>query len=301
MKKTVLITGCSCSTGVHFIQQLVLNNQYSLRCFARKTSNIKLLKDYPIQWFIGDLKEADDHQLNNAIQGIDIVVHIGGIRTALNVIRLMVKYSINKGIFVNTTGIYSKFRSASEEYQQIETNMLRIFQENKIQFVILRPTMIYGDGIDKNVANLVRFIKRCSLIPLFGDGSALIQPIYYKDVSMALVSVMENETCLNKSYNIAGKYPMTYREFIYIIAQKLGKKVFFVRLPISLTTFIVSRMEKLFKHFPITSEQILRTTENRAFDYSEAKKDFGFNPVSFEDGIHYEIEALQNAMLQHHD
>jgi len=45
--------------------------------------------------------------------------------------------------------------------------------------------------------------------------------------------------------------------------------------------------------FPIKAEQVLRLNENKDFPYAEAQKDFGFSPLSFEEGVKLEMHTLQ--------
>jgi nucleoside-diphosphate-sugar epimerase len=132
-------------------------------------------------------------------------------------------------------------------------------------------------------------LNKHSLFPIFGDGSALIQPVYYKDVANALFALIENEQCWGKAYNIPGKAPITYRRFIEIISEALGKRVRFIRLPLRPTVYAVS----IIPNFPLKAEQVLRTTEDRAFDYKDAQECFGYNPMSFEERIKLEIKELR--------
>ena len=41
--------------------------------------------------------------------------------------------------------------------------------------------------------------------------------------------------------------------------------------------------------FPIKAEQVLRLDQNKDFSYAEAQKDFGFSPLSFEEGVEAEL------------
>jgi len=43
--------------------------------------------------------------------------------------------------------------------------------------------------------------------------------------------------------------------------------------------------------FPIKAEQVLRLNENKDFPYAEAQKDFGFSPLSFEEGLGLELNS----------
>ena len=45
--------------------------------------------------------------------------------------------------------------------------------------------------------------------------------------------------------------------------------------------------------FPIRAEQVLRLNENKDFDYTNATKDFGYNPISFSEGIRLELLEMR--------
>jgi len=51
--------------------------------------------------------------------------------------------------------------------------------------------------------------------------------------------------------------------------------------------------ERIRLPFPIKAEQILRLNENKDFSYTEAQKDFNFQPRSFAEGIALEIKQMR--------
>jgi nucleoside-diphosphate-sugar epimerase len=60
---------------------------------------------------------------------------------------------------------------------------------------------------------------------------------------------------------------------------------------------ILRLLEKIGLFFPIKAEQILRLNEDKVFDFSKAHNEFGYSPISFEEGIGQEIEAMRLAGL----
>ncbi|MDD4566107.1 MAG: hypothetical protein PHE79_11620, partial [Eubacteriales bacterium] len=46
----------------------------------------------------------------------------------------------------------------------------------------------------------------------------------------------------------------------------------------------------LFKNAIITVEQVMRMQEDKAFSHEEAYRDFGFDPLPFEEGIREEVD-----------
>ena len=109
------------------------------------------------------------------------------------------------------------------------------------------------------------------------------------DVAQALVSCLSNDKTIGKSYNIAGKHALTYNEIIDTIATVMNKRVWKFHVPSKPVVSLLGLFERLRIPFPIKAEQVLRLNENKDFSYAEAQKDFGFSPLSFEEGVKSEI------------
>jgi hypothetical protein len=54
---------------------------------------------------------------------------------------------------------------------------------------------------------------------------------------------------------------------------------------------LLKLFEKIRIPFPIKAEQVLRLNENKDFSCAEAQRDFGFSPLSFEEGVKFEINS----------
>ena len=93
--------------------------------------------------------------------------------------------------------------------------------------------MIYGSPRDRNMWRLIRFMRYSPIVPIFGDGKYLQQPIYVDDVAQAILSCLSNDQTIGKSYNIAGKYPLTYNQVIDTIAGQMNKRVWKIHVPYS--------------------------------------------------------------------
>ena len=130
------------------------------------------------------------------------------------------------------------------------------------------------------------------IVPIFGDGKYLQQPIYVDDVAAAVLGCPKSDTTIGKSYNIAGKHPLTYTEVIDTIANALNKRVWKLHIPSKPVVGLLKLFEKIHIPFPIKAEQVLRLNENKDFSYAEAQKDFRFSPLSFAEGIGIELDKL---------
>ena len=172
-------------------------------------------------------------------------------------------------------------------------NIIRIDQEIKKKYnniTILRPTMIYGRN-DINISKLIKFMKKFKFFPIFGSGKNFMQPIYVEDLSESYFSVIKfKKKTFNKSYNLPGKKPIRYIDLLKTIEKKLNEKIYFFNLPILLSIFLVKIFQIVFfGKIPVNTSQVKRLTEDKTFDYTGARKDFSFNPRSFEEGIEIQI------------
>jgi nucleoside-diphosphate-sugar epimerase len=149
--------------------------------------------------------------------------------------------------------------------------------------------MIYGGPRDRNMWRLIRFMRVSPVVPVFGDGRSLQQPVFVDDIARAVVSCLSNAGTIGKIYNIAGKHPLAYNEVIDTIARRMKKQVWKMHIPHGPVVSLLGFFERMHIPFPIKAEQVLRLNENKNFSYEEAQKDFGFNPRAFEDGIAMEL------------
>ena len=281
----VLVTGGTGFTGARVVPLLV-ENGYSVRCFVRPTSDRSALPSSEIEWAIGDL--ADTRALTDALRGEDALVNIAslGFGNADSILRAAHEAGIQRAIFISTTAIFTQLNARSK---QARMEAERLIQASRLQYTILRPTMIYGSRRDRNMWRLIQFIRFSPVVPVFGDGDSLQQPIYVDDVAQAVLRCLQSETTIGKCYNLAGKDPLTYNEVIDTIATLMNRRIWKLHIPSIPVVSLLGLFERLRIPFPIKAEQVLRLNENKSFSYEEAQTGFEFRPLSFMEGIAIEL------------
>jgi nucleoside-diphosphate-sugar epimerase len=152
--------------------------------------------------------------------------------------------------------------------------------------------MIYGSARDRNISRLLRFLRRAPVYPLFGDGRALHQPTYVQDLADAVVAALESPNTVRRAYNVAGAAPLSYADLVRTAARAIGREVRLVRVPQRLALATARLASVLPIPRPVTPEQVLRLVEDKAFDYTDAARDFGFRTRTFADGVRLEAIAL---------
>lgn len=285
----ILLTGSTGFTG-RFVLKELIKRKVEVRCFIRETSNREVFKDISCDIFLGDIN--DKKSWSKALEGVSGVINIvsfkeGHVPLLLDEAeRLDIK---DKVLFVSTTAIFTALNASSKAMRQkVEGRIM----ESPLDWCIIRPTMIYGTAGDRNIIRLIRFIKRSPFQPLIGKGDKLIQPIFVEDLAKGIVDAYFSEKAVKKSYNLSGRTPLSYRECVETIAELLGKKVFFIPIPLKLAVFSASLWERLPMKSKIKAEQVLRLNEDKAFSWDEGEKDFSFNPHTFKDGVAKELKTV---------
>lgn len=287
----LLVTGSTGHTGKYFLQELV-NNKYEgpIRCVVRKTSDTSLIDNsgLNIEKAVGDIR--DEEFLSNCMQGVDTIIHIINIRYTLTVISAAIKHGIKRAICVHTTGVYSKFRVASEEYKKIENQLEDLVSTNDIKVTILRPTMIFGDICDHNISKFIKMIDKTRVFPVINNGEGLIQPVNARDLGKAYYRVLMMPTeKVKSSYNLSGEKPISLLQAFKLISEYLGKKTLFISIPLEIGVFLAQILKIITIGKIDYVEKVQRMSEDRCFSHEDAKNDFGFNPEPFVVGIKREV------------
>ena len=285
----VFVTGGTGFTG-SYVVPLLLKNGYEVHCLYRSGSDRTALKQPTVAWVLGNL--SDPQALSASMRGTEALVNIAslGFGHADSILRAAKEAGIRRAVFVSTTAIFTQLNAKSKTVRLAAETAI---ENSGLQYTILRPTMIYGSPRDRNMWRLIRFLRYSPIVPVFGDGDYLQQPIYVGDVAQAIVSCLCNDQTIGKSYNIAGKAPLTYDQIIDTIGRLMNKRIWKVHIPSAPVVNILRFFERMHILFPIKAEQVLRLNENKNFSWDEAAEDFGFSPLSFEQGIQFELKSIQ--------
>lgn len=290
----LLVIGATGHTGRYFLKELVDNNyKEKIRFLICKKEEEKILKETGLNYeiFIGDLEDVES--LEKACKDVDQILEIYNIMYSLNVLNAALKNNIKRMIFVHTTGIFSKYKMASGEYKIIEKEVIEK-SKDKIDITILRPTMIYGDICDHNISKFIKMMDKMRIYPLIAGGKAEIQPVNARDLGRAYYQVLMNpQTTKNKFYNLSGEKPITIKNMLKLILKNLNKKSIFIPIPmfISVSGAYILKVITLGKINIV--EKVLRMNETRTFSNENARKDFGYTTINFEEGIEEEVEQYK--------
>lgn len=290
----LLVTGITGHSGKYFLQELI-NHKYKgpIRCIIRETSDTSLLDNcgLNIEKVVGDLN--DTTFINNVMDGVNTVMHIYNIHHSPIIVETAIRNGVKRITLVHTTGIYSHFKYASEGYKKIENKIAELTKDSQCltKVIILRPTMIYGNLCDNSMSKFIKLVDKFKFIPVINGGKSLIQPVNARDLGKLFYIVLTApEQTSGKAYDLSGDKPLMMIEVFRIISQTLGKKRTFISVPLNVGVFM-ARVLKLSTIGKIDYvEKVQRMGENRSYSHEEASSDFGYMPMTFEEGIQIEVK-----------
>jgi len=290
MKEIILISGVTGLTSSDVFKRLNLSEDYEVIGFSRNSNNS--YSEEKNNFIKGDASDFNFWlEMLLKFKPETIIIH-SNLRHFLPFIKAFEFSNLNKYprlIVISTTGVYSRFKSLSQVYKDIEEEI----KSYNGSYTILRPSMIYGSIKDNNISRLIKFTNKFRLSITFGQGLNKFQPIYFKDLSNAITKVALNKN-ISGEYNLTGEDCLSFNNMVKTISKISKRRILNIKIPLKISAHICQLFENILKLrcLPVTSEQIFRMSEDKCFDNSKAKYDFGFNPISFEKGVKIQIKQM---------
>lgn len=303
----VLITGATGSLGSLLCQKFI-SAGHSVRALCRPASRLDRLKELCLEIVRGDV--TDPASVQRAIAGCEWVVHAAA---DLNYWRqddarqmnVNVEGSANVAAACRTEGarllhvssvaaigIPMDSLPADEDFQfNLEGTGLTYHKSKRraeekvlhevcrgLDAVIVNPGSIERAG---RAEALIRKVRRTSWLSYFSGGNCIVHP---EDVVDGILAALVRG-CSGERYILGGEN-LTFRAQAERVAQRLGLKRHFIRVPPLITWTAASILEPLarLRHSPPKIAYMVHYCANRLqfYDSSKARRELGYDPRDFD-------------------
>lgn len=294
----ILLTGGSGFVGKHLIKLL----GDDVLCVKRNTEVI-----YSNDFLINTL----DSQTNwtGAFDDIDCVIHLAGLAHSniftekdyrsvnvdgtLQLANQAAKSGVKRFVFVSSIGVNGKvtkelpFTEGSivkphniyaESKYQAELGLRKISSETGLEFVIVRPTLVYGYKAPGNFGSLLRLVQITPFLP-FGYAKNKRNFISVQNLADLLFICAKHPKASGHTFLASDGPPVSIKEFTNAIAKGINKSLIQIPIPTSLMRLLAFLIGK-----STMSEQLL---DNLEVDSSNAYEVLGWKPpYSMEQAMH---------------
>lgn len=160
-----------------------------------------------------------------------------------------------------------------------EANLATVCDRMGITRTILRPTLVYGLGIDRNIMAIASFVRRFGFFPLNDPAEGKRQPVHADDLAQAVLQVAGNPQCFNKTYDLSGGETLSYKEMAARVMRASGQEPKFWISPH--LPMIMDMLSHLTGNININGDIARRMNKDLAFEHVQAANDFGYAPRPF--------------------
>ena len=292
----ILVTGAGGFVGRHVVKAL-LDKGCRVRCLVRSTdAAVNLLPD-PVDIVLGNVN--DKKSLKEACKGVLVVIHlIAVIREheedtfdKINVegTENLVEAAENSGVsqFIHLSAL-GACDNPAYKYAYSKWQGEQFVKNSKLNWVIFRPSVIYGEGfgfIDRMLQSV--HMAPSPLVPVPGNGKTLFQPIAVSDLIECMMKTLSNQVMWNKVIEIGGPQYLSYREILDILLNHLELKRIKIYIPTILLKLVVPVMSCVLKDPPVTAVELKQMKLNNTTDLDAVERYFGFQPMLLHEGIKY--------------
>ena len=293
--KTVLVTGATAQVGVFALPELLAAG-YPVLALSRQAPRGPGNAIEPgagrLIWLNPDsvLKprnESADAGQAGRLGEVDVLLSCGPVELATRVATACA--NLRRVVCISTSSVHTKQNSPDvaertliDEIMAAENTLSRFCGERGITLVLLRPTLIYGCGLDQNVSRIGRLIRRFHFFPLAGRARGLRQPVHAADLATLALQLIQAENLQSLESPAGGGNVLTYRQMVEHVfaAYGLAPRI------ISITPSLLVGIFKAFAWLPamhgVNSGFFLRQNLDQVFDDGKLRELVKFNPRPFQ-------------------
>jgi nucleoside-diphosphate-sugar epimerase len=222
----VLVLGATGQIGRCLLRRLESAGRQAIAVCRRPDRAIAPAAD----WLAGDLTRPIDL----AGRKPAAVIHATGAWLLPPQLSPLRQAGVERLVCFSSTSMLAKMASPSAKEREVARRLAAAetaVGAAGIPWTLLRPALIYGLGLDRNVTSAARFIRRWRCFPLGGPGKGLRQPVHADDLAAAALAALDLSAAEGRSFNLGGGETLAYRQMIERIFEALGHKPRFLRLP----------------------------------------------------------------------
>ena len=235
--RTVFLTGATGFIGGHVLRRLARSGRHRILCLSRNSNVLsdRMRRADNVEWIVGELSEAATYA--KALSQADVVIHLaaatgaaspgqlrdvnyGGTRALMDACKEVAAARI---VYVSSIAVTGR-NLVHYPYAQSKLAAEKAVQDSGLDFVIVRPTIVLGEGAPN--WRMLRAISCLPVVPLLGGGRARVQPVDVIDVARALEWVAENRLTSSSVVELGGPEVLSFSEFLARIRAACGRTGF---------------------------------------------------------------------------
>ena len=278
------ITGATGLLGRQVVARLrALEPQAHIGCLVRSTEASMMITQAGAEPIHGSLEDED--ALRRGVTSSEYVIHLAGATHerdeasyyrvnadgTARLVRIAAAAAVRRFVFASSRAIHAACGAYALSKQRAE----EAIRASQLRYTIVRFAEVYGPQTGEGISQLFRLVRRSLVVPVL--RGVRLAPVHLSDAVEALIRCVQQPAAEGKIYTIAGPRSYSLEECAQLIATALGVRRVLVPIPLS-----VARLVGRCVGAP---DQIDRLQCHKDDDITPARRDLGFAPRSFEEGV----------------
>lgn len=269
--RQITVFGGSGFVGRAIVQALAREG-YMIRVAVRRiglANGVKAFGDVgQINLFQANLRMPGSVVL--AVAGSDAVINAAGISVQRGAqryhavhaegARAIAEASRATGVqrLIHISGIGADNRSSRNAYIKSKVAAEDAIISGFPSATILRPSVVFGPN-DAMFTRLASIASKAPFVPLIGNGSARVQPVFSADVGRAAVAVLKRGDTAKTVFELGGPKVYTYREIAALVLHEIDRRKPIIGVPAGLMKvagFFAQQIARFGLTPPLTADQV---------------------------------------------
>lgn len=325
----IFVTGATGFIGAHFVER-ALDEGHAITGMYRSNGGrrdecIAYLTERGARLRRGDVLHFDS--IVEAMRGADCVCHFAAafrepgadqdffdrinVAGTANVVKAASRLGVKRFVLCSTAGIYGQRVSGIIDestpirpWNNYERSKLASEKEVReaaraagMQYVILRPTAVYGPR-DERLLKLFRSVAK-GRFPLFGAGAGRRHMIYVTDLAEAFLLACTAPSAANQELIVAGPRAVPLADLLQTLANVANRRAFGPRLPLKPMLALAGVVEDICARLkvkpPIYRRRMDFYLNDAAFDSKRAQALLGWRPkVDLDEGLASTMRSVRD-------
>ena len=172
-------------------------------------------------------------------------------------------------------------RALASRLRRAENDVIAFSQSKAVACVVLRPTLIYGAGVDQSVSALARFGERWHVFPMIPGATGLRQPIHADDLASACIAAALIAAIPAKIFAVGGGEQLSFADMLGRIRGGISTCTIALLVPLGLARIALRllRLHPRWRH--LRAGLVDRLQVDQIVDNDPACRDLHWQPRSF--------------------
>lgn len=161
-------------------------------------------------------------------KGCSVIIHCAGLiqgrkqelleanyLATQRILRLAAAVGVKKIVYISSIDALL-FNNA---YAQSKLKAEESVRKSGLDWVIIRPSIIFGLGDNKNIALLAKIIRWIPIVPLPFCGRFCWEPVFVGDLADYIIVSSLDDKVKNKAINVVGSQKLTFKDIVKILSE----------------------------------------------------------------------------------